>query len=217
MKIKIIIADDHQLFREGLVNLLTDTNSIEIIGQAENGKDAIELVERLSPDIVIMDIGMPIINGIEATALLRQKNPKIKVIALSMHSEKHYIKEMLEAGASGYLFKNCTYQQLIEGIQTVYSGKKYLSDTITEVLIHDYLDKTEDPKPITPEIPLTVREMEILKLFAYGKSTKNIADQLFVSVKTIGTHKQHILEKLDLKSTTDMVKYAIKNKLIDFE
>jgi two-component system response regulator NreC len=216
MKIKVLIADDHQLFREGLVNLLSDTNDIEIIGQACNGKEAVEMAEKLLPEIVIMDIGMPIYNGIEAASILRKKFPEIKIIALSMHSEKHYVKEMLEAGASGYLFKNCTYQQLIEGIHTVYAGKKYLSDTITEVLIHDYLDKPEVIKPEIPSIPLSPREIEILKLFATGKTTKEIADQLFVSIKTVGTHKQHILEKLELKSTTDLVKYAIKYKLIDF-
>ena len=216
MKIRLMIADDHQLFREGLVNLLSDTNDIEIVGQACDGKEAIEMAEKLTPEIVIMDIGMPIYNGIEAASILKKKFPEMKIIALSMHSEKHYVKEMLEAGASGYLFKNCTYQQLIEGIHTVFAGKKYLSDTITEVLIHDYLNNTEDTKPSLPNLPLSPRETEILKLFASGKSTKEIANQLFVSIKTVGTHKQHILEKLELKSTTDLVKYAIKYKLIDF-
>lgn len=217
MKIKLLIADDHQLFREGLVNLLADTPDIEIVGQASNGQEALVMAAKLMPDIVIMDIGMPILNGIEATGQLRKSHPKIRVIALSMHSEKSYVKEMLEAGASGYLFKNCTYHQLIEGIEAVYAGKKYLSDTITEVLIHDYLDKSEDNRPTETESLLTGRETEVLKLFAMGKSTKEIADQLFVSIKTVGTHRQHIMDKLEFKSTTDLVKYAIKNKLIDFE
>lgn len=217
MKIKLLIADDHQLFREGLVNLLADTPDIEIVGQASNGQEALVMAAKLMPDIVIMDIGMPILNGIEATGQLRKSHPHIRVIALSMHSEKSYVKEMLEAGASGYLFKNCTYHQLIEGIEAVYAGKKYLSDTITEVLIHDYLDKSEDNRPTETESLLTGRETEVLKLFAMGKSTKEIADQLFVSIKTVGTHRQHIMDKLEFKSTTDLVKYAIKNKLIDFE
>lgn len=217
MKIKLLIADDHQLFREGLVNLLADTPDIEIVGQASNGQEALVMAAKLMPDIVIMDIGMPILNGIEATGQLRKSHPNIRVIALSMHSEKSYVKEMLEAGASGYLFKNCTYHQLIEGIQAVYAGKKYLSDTITEVLIHDYLDKSEENSHTETENLLTGRETEVLKLFAMGKSTKEIADQLFVSIKTVGTHKQHIMDKLEFKSTTDLVKYAIKNKLIDFE
>ncbi|MBU1010553.1 MAG: response regulator transcription factor [Bacteroidetes bacterium] len=217
MKIKLLIADDHQLFREGLVNLLADTPDIEIVGQAPNGQEALVMAAKLMPDIVIMDIGMPILNGIEATGQLRKSHPQIRVIALSMHSEKSYVKEMLEAGASGYLFKNCTYHQLIEGIQAVYAGKKYLSDTITEVLIHDYLDKSEDSRPAETESLLTGRETEVLKLFAMGKSTKEIADQLFVSIKTVGTHKQHIMDKLEFKSTTDLVKYAIRNKLIDLE
>ncbi len=215
MKIKLLIADDHQLFREGLVNLLAEADNISIVGQAGNGMEALELTEKLSPDIVIMDIGMPILNGIEATSRILKALPGTKVIALSMHSEKHYIKEMLEAGASGYLFKNCTYQQLIDGIQAVYFGKKYLSDTITEILIHDYLGKENLEVPHKEPSPLSAREMEILKLFAQGFSTREIAEKLFVSVKTVGTHKQHILDKLEMKSTTDMVKYALKNHLVE--
>lgn len=217
MSIRLIIADDHQLFREGLANLLSDTEDILIVGQAGNGREAVEMAMELLPDIIIMDIGMPLANGIEATHILQQQNPQIKIIALSMHSEKHFVKEMLEAGASGYLFKNCTYNQLIDGIHSVYAGRKYLSDTITEILIHDYLEKTEPPKPVAANSILSPRELEILKLYAVGKTTKEIAEMIFVSVKTVGTHKQHILEKLAIKSTTDMVKYALKNNLIDFE
>lgn len=212
MPIKILIADDHQLFREGLINLLSSTADIEIIAQAENGKQTIDKARRLNPDIIIMDISMPIINGIEATGILQTEAPKIKVIALTMHSEKHFIKGMLEAGASGYLFKNCTYDELIDAIKTVYAGKKYLSDEITEFIIHDYIGKVKDIQPGDPH--LSEREQEILKLFAEGKTSREISEQLFISVKTVGTHKQHILEKLNLNSTTDMVKYAIKKGII---
>lgn len=212
MPIKILIADDHQLFREGLINLLSSTADIEIIAQAENGKQTIDKARRLNPDIIIMDISMPIINGIEATGILQTEAPKIKVIALTMHSEKHFIKGMLEAGASGYLFKNCTYEELINAIKTVHSGKKYLSDEITEFIIGDYIGS---PKNIQDsDIKLSEREQEILKLFAEGKTSREISEQLFISVKTVGTHKQHILEKLNLNSTTDMVKYAIKKGII---
>jgi len=132
-----------------------------------------------------------------------------------MHSEKQYIKGMLEAGASGYLFKNCTYNQLIEAIKTVYAGKKFLSGEITEILIHDYLGKEEELG--VPDSELTDRELEILKLFAEGHSTRSIADKIFVSVKTVGTHKQNILEKLNLKTTTDLVKYALKKGMITLD
>ncbi len=209
MLIRILITDDHQLFREGIVNLLSASPEIEIIGQAENGQEAVEKAKRLLPDIVIMDLGMPIMNGVEATKILSQELPEVKVLALSMHSDRQYIKEVLEAGVYGYLFKNCTYDELIKAINTVYNGKKYLSDKITEVLIQDYLEKEEDNHP-----ELSERESEILKLLAEGKSTREISEILFISVKTVGTHKQHILEKLNLRTTADLVKYAIKKGIV---
>ena len=215
MSIKILIADDHQLFREGLINLLSDSSEIEVIAQAEDGKETIIKAKKFNPDIVIMDIGMPIMNGVEATEILKKELPDIKVIAISMHSDKHFIKGMLEAGASGYLLKSCTYDQLIEAINAVYSGKKYLSNKITEVIIHDYLGKEEEIPNNDPK--LSERESEILKLFAEGKTSREISELLFVSVKTVGTHKQHILEKLELKTTTDLVKYALKKGIISLE
>ncbi len=212
MPIKILIADDHQLFREGLMTLLSSALNIEIVAQAENGKQTIEKAKKLSPDIILMDIGMPIINGIEATGILQIEAPKIKVIALTMHSEKHFIKGMLEAGAYGYLFKNCAYDELIDAINTVFAGKKYLSDDITEFIIHDYIGKPKNRQEDDPQ--LSVREMEILKLIADGKTSREISELLFVSIKTIGTHKQNILTKLNMNSTADLVKYAIKKGLI---
>jgi len=205
MRIKVIIADDHQLFREGLVNLLANSDEVEIVAKAE----------KYMPDLILMDIGMPIINGVEATQILHSKHPELKIIALSMHSDKHYIKGMLEAGASGYLLKNSTYNQLLDAIKTVYGGKKYLSEQITDVLIDNYLGKNEVLPVKAPE--LTDREFEILKLYAEGKSAKEIAKQLFVSTKTVGTHKQNIMEKLHLKSTVEMAKYAIKNGIVSIE
>jgi len=215
MSIRIIIADDHRLFREGLVNLLSESKDIEIVAQAENGRDVIEKAKELIPNVVIMDIGMPIINGVEATKQLFKELPAIKVIALSMHSDKQYIKGMLEAGASGYLFKNCAYDELIEAIHTVNSGKKYLSDMITEIMIQDYLGKEESNPESNTE--LTERESEILKLIAEGVPTSEISELLFVSVKTIGTHKQHLLEKLNLKTSTDLIKYAIKKGIVSLD
>ncbi len=215
MSIKILIADDHQLFREGLINLLSDSSEIEVIAQAEDGKEAIIKARKFNPDIVIMDIGMPVMNGVEATEILKKELPDIKVIAISMYSDKHFIKGMLEAGASGYLLKSCTYDQLIEAINAVYSGKKYLSNKITEVIIHDYLGKEEEIPNNDPK--LSERESEILKLFAEGKTSREISELLFVSVKTVSTHKQHILNKLELKTTTDLVKYALKKGIISLE
>lgn len=212
MPIKLLITDDHQLFREGIVNLLSASSDIEIVAQAENGEDAIAKAKKLKPDVVIMDIGMPVMNGVEATRILSKELPQVKVLALSMHSDKQYIKEILEAGAYGYLFKNCTYDQLTEAVSTVSQGKKYLSDKITEVLIQDYLGQGDEVKDDKQE--LSEREFEILKLMAEGKSTREISEMLFISVKTVGTHKQHILEKLELKTTADLIKYAIKKGIV---
>lgn len=211
MPIRILITDDHQLFREGIANLLSASPQIEIVGQAENGRQAIEKAMELKPDIVMMDLSLPLINGVEATRILQKELPQTKVLVLSMHAEKNYIKEALEAGASGYLFKDCTYDQLIEAIHTVHQGKKYLSGNITEVLIRDYLNKEAVPET---KAELSEREAEILKLIAEGKTTREIADMLFISVKTVGTHKQHILENLQLKTTADLIKYAIKKGIV---
>lgn len=212
MSIKILIADDHQLFREGLVNLLSDNSEIEVVGEVEDGEKAIEQAKKLEPDVLIMDIGMPVINGIEATGILKKELPKLKVIGLTMHAEKHFIKGMLEAGASGYLFKNCAYDELIMAIKTVNAGNKYMNSEITDVLIHEYIGKQNDAEAVDPV--LSEREREVLKLMAEGKTSTEIAELLFVSVKTIGTHKQHIYEKLNLNSTADLVKYAIKKGII---
>ena len=212
MSIQILITDDHQLFREGIVSLLSALPQIVIVGQAENGQEAIEKAKNLKPDIVIMDLSLPVINGVDATRILHKELPDTRVLVLSMHADKHYIKEALEAGAYGYLCKNCTYDQLIEAVNTVYQGKKYLSNKITEVLIEDYLSKEEEIRDNSQK--LSERESEILKLMAEGKSTREISDMLFVSVKTVCTHKQHILEKLNLKSTADLIKYAIKKGIV---
>lgn len=212
MSIKIVIADDHQLFREGIAKLLSNAPEIEVVAQAENGEEAVEKVRDYSPDMILMDIGMPKLNGIEATRLIAIEFPEVKILVLSMHTEKEYIKDILDAGASGYLLKMCTYTQLIEGIKSVAEGRKYLSEQVTEIVLKDYLAKEEGN--LDPKAALSKRELEILKLFAEGKSSREISESLFISIKTVGTHKQHILKKLKLKTNADMVKYALKQGLI---
>jgi two-component system, NarL family, response regulator NreC len=212
MGIKVLIADDHQLFREGLVNLLSSASDIEVIGEAKDGPETTEKAISLQPDVVLIDIGMPRMNGIEATKIIKKKFSQIKIIAVSMHSDKQFVKGILEAGADGYLLKNCTYRQLTDAIYSVISGRKYLSDEITGMVIRGYLEPSEATNDSEPE--LSERENEILKLYAEGKSTREISEKLFISIKTVGTHKQHIFEKLDLRSNADMVKYAIKKGLI---
>lgn len=215
MKIKVLITDDHQLFREGLANLLFSAPDIEVIAEAENGLQAIEKAKHFKPDVALIDIAMPEMNGIEATKELKKVMPELKVVAVSMHSDKQYVKGILEAGADGYLLKNCTYRQLTDAIKSVHAGKKFLSEDITELVIKGYLDpaKTDTDGYAL----LSAREKEIFILFAEGKSTREIGEALFISVKTVGTHKQHILDKLDLKNTADIVKYAIKEEIIQLD
>ncbi len=215
MKIKVLIVDDHQLFREGVVTLLFSAENIEVIAQAEDGLDAIEKVKHFKPDVVLLDIAMPRMNGIEATKKIKAQMPEIKIVILSMHLEKEYVKGVLEAGADGYLVKNCTYLQLTDAIQTVYSGKKYLSQDITDQVINGYLAPSTSGE-IDYE-KLSEREKEIFMLFTEGKSTREIGEVLFISVKTVNTHKQNIFEKLQLKSNTDIVKYALRNGLIHLD
>lgn len=195
--------------------MISSAPDIEVIGEAKDGKEATEKVKTLNPEVVLIDIGMPKMNGIEATRIIKKQQPEIKIIAVSMHSDRQFVKGVLEAGADGYLLKNCTYRQLIEAIKSVVEGKKYLSDDITEMVIKGYLDPAVEVAGNQDE--LSERELEILKLYAEGKSTREISEKLFISVKTVGTHKQHIYEKLDLKSNADMVKYAIKEGLIQLQ
>lgn len=212
MPIKVLVSDDHQLFREGIVNMLHESPEIKVVAQAENGADCLVKAEELKPDIILMDIGMPVMNGLEATMALHRQDPSLRVIVLSMYADKHYIKGLLEAGAWGYLFKDCTYAQLIEAIKTVHSGKRYLSNQITEALIDDYLGrdaKNEDLYGLLSE-----REFTIFKLIAEGKSSAQIADSLFISTKTVNTHKQNILDKLNLKTNADIIKLAIKRGIV---
>ena len=215
MSIKVLVADDHQLFREGLINLLQSAEEIEVIGQAEDGTDAIEKATHLRPDVLLIDIAMKHMNGIDATRKLKEQMPELKIIAVSMHSDKQYVKGMLEAGADGYLLKNCTYRQLTDAVRSTYNGKKFLSEDITEIVIEGYLHSAPAEEDIFDQ--LSEREKEIFILFAEGKATKEIGEQLFISVKTVGTHKQNILEKLDLKTNSDIVKFALKKGLIDLD
>jgi two-component system, NarL family, response regulator NreC len=215
MVIKVLIADDHQLFREGLVNLLSSAPDFQVIGQARDGKEAIEKAVQLKPDVLLIDIGMPQKNGIEATKDLKKLMPELKIIAVSMHSDRQYVKGILEAGADGYLLKNCTYRQLTDAIQSVFSGKKILSDDITDLVIKGYLEPTDNADDGFSD--LSEREVEIMQLIAEGVSTREIGEKLFISVKTVGTHKQHILEKLNLKSNTDIIKFALKRGMIRLE
>jgi DNA-binding NarL/FixJ family response regulator len=212
MVIKILLADDHEIVREGLRNLLEKQEGFEVVAEAEDGLTAVKKAKKLSPDLIIMDIGMPDLNGIEATRQILAESPHIKIIALSMHAETRFVSEMLKAGASAYLLKDSAFEELIQAIQASRSNKIYLSPSIAEKVIKNYI--TSFPREsFSPFSILTQREREVIQLIAEGKSTKKIASLLFLSIKTIETHRQNIMEKLDLHSVAELTKYAIREGL----
>ena len=216
MNIKVILADDHRIVREGLQRLLADVEGIEVIGEAENGRQTLQLVQKLKPDLVVMDISMPDLNGIEATQQILAKEKPPKIIALSMHTEKRFITEMLRAGAMGYLLKDCAREELALAINTVIRGKVYLSADIAGVVTKE-LTKMATTSESSPYTALSSREREILQLLAEGHGTKEIAQKLFVSVKTVETHRQNIMNKLDLHSIADLTKYAIREGITSLD
>jgi DNA-binding NarL/FixJ family response regulator len=216
MSTKVLIADDHKIVREGLRALIEKHETMEVVAEAENGLEAVRLVRKLQPDVVIMDLGMPEMNGIEATREVTAHNPKIKVIALSMHSDKRFVLQMIKAGASGYLLKDSAFEELITAIKTVASNKSYLSPKITDVVIKDYL-QTLSKGDVSAFSVLTVREREVLQLLAEGRSTKEIAGSLNVSVKTVESHRQQVMDKLNIHSVAELTKYAIREGLTSLE
>lgn len=212
MTIKIILADDHKIIREGLRALLEKNPNMEVVAEAQDGLTTVSLAKKILPDIVIMDIGMPDMNGIDATRQIILETRNIKVIALSMHSDRRFVLQMLKAGASGYLLKDSAFEELELAIQTVMTGQPYLSPKITDVVIKEYIHNVPANES-TVFTALTSREREVLQLIAEGKATKEIASRLCVSVKTIETHRQQIMEKLNIRSIAELTKYAIREGL----
>jgi DNA-binding NarL/FixJ family response regulator len=216
MTIKILLADDHKIVRDGLRTLVEKEPDMEVVGEAENGRKAVKLTRELSPDLVIMDVTMSDLNGIEAARQIHKETPDVKVIALSMHSDRRFVAGMLEAGASGYLLKDCAFEELTRAIKNVISNKIYLSPGITDVVVKDYLGKSTKASH-SAFSDLTNREREVLQLLAEGRSTKQIAESLHVSVKTIETHRRQIMEKLDIHSIAELTKYALREGLTSLE
>jgi two-component system response regulator NreC len=212
MSVRIILAEDHRITREGLVNLLKERSDMEVVGEAENGREAVRLASELSPDLVIMDVTMPDLNGIDATRIITSGSNNTKVIALSMYSDKQFVQGMIQAGASGYLLKDCAFEELVSAIQAVIQGDTYLSPGIAGIVVRDYLNKLTTDRSSADTV-LTTREREVLQLIAEGNSTKEIAARLSVSVKTVETHRRQIMEKLGIFSIAELTKYAIREGL----
>jgi two-component system, NarL family, response regulator NreC len=212
MKIKVLLADDHAMMRGGLRMLLEQHAELAVVGEAEDGRETVRLAKKLSPDVVVMDIAMPDMNGIEATRQILADRPGAKVIALSMHSDRHFVSEMLKAGATAYLLKQCAVDELITAIKTVLKNQTYLSPCISGVVVDNFVRNTSKSDS-TVFSHLTDREREVLQLMAEGKTSKVIANQLNLSIKTIETHRMKIMEKLNIHTVAELTKYAIREGL----
>lgn len=212
MKLKIFLVDDHIIIRKGLRTLIENQSDFEVVGEAGEGRTAVNLVVKLKPDIVLMDVSMPEMNGIEATRQIISILPGVKVIALSMHSDLNYVKSMLKAGAAGYLLKDCAFEELILALNLVMHDQMYLSPKISDMIAKDYLRQVVHQDSSVRSI-LTARECEVLQLLAEGKTTKEMSNSLNVSVKTVETHRQQIMSKLNIHSIAGLTKLAIREGL----
>jgi two-component system, NarL family, response regulator NreC len=208
--IRILLADDHALVRHGFRMILAAQPDMEIAGEAGNGREAVELAERLKPDVVVMDVTMPELNGIEATRRLIELSPRTRVLALSMHKDNVYVREILRAGARGYLLKDSADADLIAAVRAVAKGEGYLSPGVSDAVLSDYRRHVTDPLDL-----LTTREREVLQMIAEGKTNKEIATSLNLSVYTIEAHRGRVMEKLNLHSTGELVRFAVRSGLID--
>lgn len=209
--IKILIADDHQMFIDGLKSMLEETEGIEVIGEAMNGQEVIDISNRIAVDIVIMDISMPDMDGIEATKELFKKHPHIKVLGLSMFNDRNFISDLLKAGAHGYILKNTGKEELVKAIHTLESGENYLGEEVEKTLLSSFMKKTSQMQVVEK---LSEREQEVLECIATGLTTNEIAIQLFISKNTVETHRKNLLYKLKARNTAELVNNAYKQRII---
>ena len=215
MKTRIMIVDDHKIVREGLRRLIEDDGAFEVVGEAGNGREGIRLARQLQPQIVIMDVAMSELNGIEATRQLLTVQPEVRVLALSMHSDSRFVKQMLEAGALGYLLKDDAFEEIVTALRALVAGRMYVSPQASGGILQDLaLGQLSGDGDTSP---LTAREKETLQLIAEGHSTAEIAERLFVSVKTVETHRKKIMDKLDMHSIAELTKYAIRQGITSLE
>lgn len=214
MAIRILLADDHGVVRKGLRFLLERQPTMEVVGEAADGREALHLAETLNPDLIIMDIAMPLLNGIEATSLILKRNPNIGVIILSMHSDEDYLLSALNAGAKAYLLKDSAEDDLVRAVQAVMRGTPFFSPEIARTMLDDYMRFLQQRNLQDSYDLLTDREKEVLQLLAEGKSNKEVAGILSVSVNTVDSHRMHLMQKLNLHNTAEIVLYAVRKKII---
>lgn len=206
--IRVVIADDHKVFLEGLCSLVKDESDIEIVGKAASGVELLELVDELRPDVVISDISMPDMNGIVAAQKITQDFPDTRIIALSMHKDRQFVREILKTNAYGFLLKDCCFDELANAVRAAMAGEICLSEPLRDSVVMDYIGTLRNPKD--EEVALSVRESEVLKLIAEGNSTKEVAEQLCISAKTVETHRRQIMQKTKYSNIAELTKYAIR-------
>jgi DNA-binding NarL/FixJ family response regulator len=214
--IRIILADDHQIVRQGLRILLEAETDMKIVAEADNGRKVLKLAQELLPDVIIMDLSMPELNGIEATRQILSGAPEVKVIALSMHSDSLFVLNMIKSGASGYLLKDCALEELVKAIRAVVDDKTYLSPGVSDIVIRDFVTGWQTTNSSAFSV-LSPREREVLQLMAEGRTTNQIADGLCVSVKTVESHRKQVMTKLGINSVAELTKYAIRQGLTSLE
>jgi len=214
----ILLADDHHVFRECLRELLDRESDLHVVGEAESGREAVELARSTQPNVVLMDISMPELNGIDATVQIRAASPESRVIALSTHSDRQFVDGMMKAGARGYLLKHARFEDVVHAVRIVASGQSYLHPQVAHTLIDGYVDSLAGGAASTASDPqLSTREREVLQLIAEGKSTKETANSLGLSVSTIESHRRQIMKRLNLHSVAELTKYAVRHGLTSLE
>ena len=213
---KIVIAEDHTILRAGLRALLSGQNGLEVIGEAGDGREAIRKVDTLQPDLLLIDLSMPKLNGIDAIREIKSQHPEIKIIVLTVHKSEEYIVAALQAGANGYMLKDASQNELLLAIDYVINGKTFLSPSISDKVVDAFLNTDKKDKPGAVLDNLTAREREILKLVAEGNTNKKIAEHLCISLKTVEKHRSNLMQKLDLRNTAALTAYAIAKKMVDF-
>jgi two-component system, NarL family, response regulator NreC len=214
MKIRLLLVDDHQVVRSGLRMLLSNESDVEIVGEAGTAREALELVKSLMPDVVLMDIGLPDLSGIDATRTIKRTNPEIAVVALTIHEDEEYFFKMLEAGAGGYVPKRAAPEELLTAIRAAAAGEVYLYPSLAKLLVKDYLAQEHTSEAEKALDGLTEREQEVLRYLAEGVANDEIAEALVISVKTVARHRENIMQKLGLHSRSELVRYAIRKGII---
>lgn len=216
-KIRVLVADDHHIVRAGVRLMLNAQEDIEVVGEASDGQEALDLVAKLEPDVVLMDIAMPNLNGLEATRRIKESHPGVQVLALTMHDNEEYFFRLLRAGGSGYLLKKAAPTELVEAIRSVCHGGAYLFPSVARTLVDDYLHRVASGEEQASYDGLTDREREVLRLIAQGHTSQEIADQLYLSIKTVQRHRENMMDKLGLHNRAQLIRYAIEKGLLELE